>query len=176
MSNSNYLETKLEEEIAKVISEETKNFLENGYLLTKVLNDEEEKDRFRLFFFDNLNSGPEHEVLFLMVRKNYDFYSDDFDWGFRDNFSQCNIYLGSIPRVIVYFRDIYTLVSFIDDSKKELIKEFFTRKKYCFNLDMEMDEKTTVLSMKDLLELHIDYIAGRIKRVPTPPRKPLRGI
>lgn len=176
MSNSNYLDTKLEEEIAKVISEETKNFLGNGYLLTKVLNDEEEKDRFRLFFFDNLNPDPEHEVLFLMVRKHYDFYSDDFDRGFRDNFSQCNIYLGSIPRAIMDFRDIYSFVSFIDDSKKELIKEFFTRKKYCFNLDIEMDEKTTVLSMKDLLELHIDYITGRLKRVPTPPRKPLRGI
>ena len=42
----NYLQTKLEEEIAKVISEETKNFFANGYLLTKVLNDDEEKDRF----------------------------------------------------------------------------------------------------------------------------------
>lgn len=173
---TNYLETKLEEEIAKVISEETKNFLENGYLLTKVLNDEEEKDRFRLFFFDNLNPDPEHEVLFLMVRKHYDFYSDDFDWGFRDNFSQCNIYLGSIPRVIVDFRNIHSFVSFIDDSKKELIKQFHTRKEYCFNLDIEMDEKTTVLSMDELLELHIDYITGRLKRVPTPPMKPLRGI
>lgn len=173
---TNYLETKLEEEIAKVISEEIKNFLENGYLLTKVLNDEEEKDRFRLFFFDNLNPDPEHEVLFLMVRKHYDFYSDDFDWGFRDNFSQCNIYLGSIPRVIVDFRNIHSFVSFIDDSKKELIKQFYTRKEYCFNLDIEMDEKTTVLSMDELLELHIDYITGRLKRVPTPPMKPLRGI
>lgn len=173
---TNYLETKLEEEIAKVISEETKNFLENSYLLTKVLNDEEEKDRFRLFFFDNLNPDPEHELLFLMVRKHYDFYSDDFDWGFRDNFSQCNIYLGSIPRVIVDFRNIHSFVSFIDDSKKELIKQFYTRKEYCFNLDIEMDEKTTVLSMDELLELHIDYITGRLKRVPTPPMKPLRGI
>lgn len=51
MSNSNYLDTKLDEEIAKVVSEETKNLLEKGYLLTKVLNDKEEKDRFRLFFF-----------------------------------------------------------------------------------------------------------------------------
>ena len=33
---TNYLETKLEEEIAKVISEETKNFLGNGYLLTLI--------------------------------------------------------------------------------------------------------------------------------------------
>lgn len=176
MSNSNYLDTKLEEEIAKVISKETQNLLKQGYFLTKVLNDEEEKDRFRLFFFDSLNPDPEHEVLFLMVRKNYDFYSDDFDWGFRDNFSQCNIYLGSIPKVIVDFRNIHSFVLFIDDSKKELIKEFYTRKEHCFNLDMEMDEKTTVLSMRDLLELHIDYIAGRLKRVPTPPRKPLRGI
>ena len=170
----NYLQTKLDEEIAKVISEETKNLFANGYLLTKVLNDEEEKDRFRIFFFDDLN--PEHEVLFLMVRKYYDFYSDDFEWGFRDNFSPCNIYLGSISRANMDSSDIYSFVSFIDKSKKELIKQFYTRKKYCFNLDMEMDEKTTVLSMKDLLELHIDYMQGRLKRVPTPPRKPLRGI
>lgn len=170
----NYLQTKLDEEIAKVISEETKNLLANGYLLTKVLNDEEEKDRFRLFFFDDLN--PEHEVLFLMVRKYYDFYSDDFEWGFRDNFSPCNIYLGSISRANMDSSDIYSFVSFIDKSKKELIKQFYTRKKYCFNLDMEMDEKTIVLSMKDLLELHIDYMQGRLKRVPTEPRKPLRYI
>lgn len=170
----NYLQTKLDEEIAKVISEETKNLFANGYLLTKVLNDEEEKDRFRLFFFDDLN--PEHEVLFLMVRKYYDFYSDDFEWGFRDNFSPCNIYLGSISRANMDSSDIYSFVSFIDKSKKELIKQFYTRKKYCFNLDMEMDEKTTVLSMKDLLELHIDYMQGRLKRVPTEPRKPLRYI
>ena len=170
----NYLQTKLDEEIAKVISEETKNLFANGYLLTKVLNDEEEKDRFRLFFFDDLN--PEHEVLFLMVRKYYDFYSDDFEWGFRDNFSPCNIYLGSISRANMDSSDIYSFVSFIDKSKKELIKQFYTRKKYCFNLDMEMDEKTTVLSMRDLLELHIDYMQGRLKRVPTPPMKPLRGI
>lgn len=176
MSNSNYLDTKLDEEIAKVVSEETKNLLEKGYLLTKVLNDKEEKDRFRLFFFDNLNPDPEHEVLFIMVRKNYDFYSEDFDWGFRDNFSQCNIYLGSVSKVIMDFRDIYSFVSFIDGSKKELIKQFYTKKKYCFNLDMEMDEKNTVLSLDELLELHIDYITGRLKRVPTPPRKPLRGI
>lgn len=170
----NYLQTKLDEEIAKVISEETKNLFANGYLLTKVLNDEEEKDRFRIFFFDDLN--PEHEVLFLMVRKYYDFYSDDFEWGFRDNFSPCNIYLGSISRANMDSSDIYSFVSFIDKSKKELIKQFYTRKKYCFNLDMEMDEKTTVLSMKDLLELHIDYMQGRLKRVPTEPRKPLRYI
>lgn len=170
----NYLQTKLDEEIAKVISEETKNLFANGYLLTKVLNDEEEKDRFRIFFFDDLN--PEHEVLFLMVRKYYDFYSDDFEWGFRDNFSPCNIYLGSISRENMDSSDIYSFVSFIDKSKKELIKQFYTRKKYCFNLDMEMDEKTTVLSMKDLLELHIDYMQGRLKRVPTEPRKPLRYI
>ena len=170
----NYLQTKLDEEIAKVISEETKNLFANGYLLTKVLNDEEEKDRFRLFFFDDLN--PEHEVLFLMVRKYYDFYSDDFEWGFRDNFSPCNIYLGSISRANMDSSDIYSFVSFIDKSKKELIKQFYTRKKYCFNLDMEMDEKTTVLSMRDLLELHIDCMQGRLKRVPTPPMKPLRGI
>lgn len=170
----NYLQTKLDEEIAKVISEETKNLFANGYLLTKVLNDEEEKDRFRLFFFDDLN--PEHEVLFLMVRKYYDFYSDDFEWGFRDNFSPCNIYLGSISRANMDSSDIYSFVSFIDKSKKELIKQFYTRKKYCFNLDMEIDEKTTVLSMKDLLELHIDYMQGRLKRVPTEPRKPLRYI
>lgn len=170
----NYLQTKLDEEIAKVISEETKNLFANGYLLTKVLNDEEEKDRFRLFFFDDLN--PEHEVLFLVVRKYYDFYSDDFEWGFRDNFSPCNIYLGSISRANMDSSDIYSFVSFIDKSKKELIKQFYTRKKYCFNLDMEMDEKTTVLSMKDLLELHIDYMQGRLKRVPTEPRKPLRYI
>ena len=74
------------------------------------------------------------------------------------------------------FRDIYSFVSFIDDSKKELVKQFYTRKEHCFNLDMEMDEKTTVLSERDLLELHIDYMQGRLKRVPTPPRKPLRGI
>lgn len=170
----NYLQTKLDEEIAKVISEETKNLFANGYLLTKVLNDEEEKDRFRLFFFDDLN--PEHEVLFLMVRKYYDFYSDDFEWGFRDNFSPCNIYLGSISRANMDSSDIYSFVSFIDKTKKELIKQFYTRKKYCFNLDMEMDEKTTVLSMKDFLELHIDYMQGRLKRVPTEPRKPLRYI
>ena len=170
----NYLQTKLDEEIAKVISEETKNLFANGYLLTKVLNDEEEKDRFRIFFFDDLNT--EHEVLFLMVRKYYDFYSDDFEWGFRDNFSPCNIYLGSISRANMDSSDIYSFVSFIDKSKKELIKQFYTRKKYCFNLDMEMDEKTTVLSMKDLLELHIDYMQGRLKRVPTEPRKPLRYI
>ena len=170
----NYLQTKLDEEIAKVISEETKNLFANGYLLTKVLNDEKEKDRFRIFFFDDLN--PEHEVLFLMVRKYYDFYSDDFEWGFRDNFSPCNIYLGSISRANMDSSDIYSFVSFIDKSKKELIKQFYTRKKYCFNLDMEMDEKTTVLSMKDLLELHIDYMQGRLKRVPTEPRKPLRYI
>ena len=72
--------------------------------------------------------------------------------------------------------DIYSFVRFIENSKKELIRQFYTRKEYCFNLDIEMDEKTTVLSMRDLLELHIDYIAGRLKRVPTPPRKPLRGI
>lgn len=176
MSNSNYLDTKLEEEIAKVISKETQNLLKQGYFLTKVLNDEEEKDRFRLFFFDSLNPDPEHEVLFLMVRKNYDFYSDDFDWGFRDNFSQCNIYLGSISRANMDFSDIYSFASFIDNSKKELVEQFYTRKKYCFNLDIEMDEKTTVLSLHELLELHIDYMQGRIKRVPTPPMKPLRGI
>lgn len=174
MSNSNYLDTKLEEEIAKVVSEEIKNLFENGYLLTKVLNDEEDKDRFRLFFFDKLN--PEHEVLFLMVRKNYDFYSDDFDWGFSDNFSQCNIYLGSISKVIMDLNDIHSFVSFIDNSKKELVKQFYTRKEYCFHLDVEMDEKTTVLSLNELLELHIDYITGRLKRVPTPPMIPLRGI
>lgn len=176
MSNSNYLDTKLEEEIAKVVSEETKNLFKHGYLLTKVLNDEEEKDRFRLFFFDNLNPDPEHEVLFIMVRKNYDFYSDDFDWGFRDNFSQCNIYLGSISRANMDSSDIYSFASFIDNSKKELVKQFYTRKEHCFNLDMEMDEKTTVLSERDLLELHIDYMQGRLKRVPTPPMKPLRYI
>lgn len=176
MSNSNYLDTKLEEEIAKVISKETQNLLKQGYFLTKVLNDEEEKDRFRLFFFDSLNPDPEHEVLFLMVRKNYDFYSDDFDWGFRDNFSQCNIYLGSISRANMDSSDIYSFASFIDNSKKELVEQFYTRKKYCFNLDIEMDEKTTVLSLHELLELHIDYMQGRIKRVPTPPMKPLRGI
>lgn len=176
MSNSNYLETKLEEEIAKVVSKETQNLLKQGYFLTKVLNDEEEKDRFRLFFFDSLNPDPEHEVLFLMVRKNYDFYSDDFDWGFRDNFSQCNIYLGSISRANMDSSDIYSFASFIDNSKKELVEQFYTRKKYCFNLDIEMDEKTTVLSLHELLELHIDYMQGRIKRVPTPPMKPLRGI
>lgn len=176
MSNSNYLDTKLDEEIAKVVSEETKNLLEKGYLLTKVLNDKEEKDRFRLFFFDNLNPDPNHEVLFIMVRKNYDFYSDDFDRGFRDNFSQCNIYLGSISRANMDSNDIYSFASFIDNSKKELVKQFYTKKKYCFNLDIEMDEKTTVLSERDLLELHIDYMKGRLKRVPTPPRKPLRGI
>ena len=121
MSNSNYLDTKLEEEIAKVVSEETKNLFKHGYLLTKVLIDEEEKDRFRLFFFDNLNPDPEHEVLLIMVRKHYDFYSKDLDGGFRDNFSQCNIYLGSVSRVIMDFRDIYSFVSFIDDSKKELL-------------------------------------------------------
>lgn len=176
MSNSNYLDTKLDEEIAKVVSEETKNLLEKGYLLTKVLNDKEEKDRFRLFFFDNLNPDPNHEVLFIMVRKNYDFYSDDFDRGFRDNFSQCNIYLGSISRANMDSNDIYSFASFIDNSKKELVKQFYTKKKYCFNLDIEMDEKTTVLSERDLLELHIDYMKGRLKRVPTTPRKPLRGI
>lgn len=74
------------------------------------------------------------------------------------------------------FRDIYSFVSFIDGSKKELIKQFYTKKKYCFNLDMEMDEKNTVLSLDELLELHIDYITGRLKRVPTPPMRPLRGI
>ena len=173
MSNSNYLDTKLEEEIAKVISEETRNIFKRGYLLTKTLNDQKH-DNFRFLFFDDLN--PNHEVLFLMVRKYYDSYSDDFEWGFRDNFSPCNIYLGSISRANMDSSDIYSFVSFIDKSKKELIKQFFTRKEYCFKLDMEMDEKTTVLSMKDLLELHIDYITGRIKRVPTPPRKPLRGI
>lgn len=176
MSNSNYLDTKLDEEIAKVVSEETKNLLEKGYLLTKVLNDKEEKDRFRLFFFDNLNPDPEHEVLFIMVRKNYDFYSEDFDWGFRDNFSQWNIYLGSVSRSNMNLNDIYSFVRFIENSKKELIRQFYTRKEYCFNLDIDMDEKTTVLSMRDLLELHIDYIKGRLKRVPTPPMKPLRGI
>ena len=112
----------------------------------------------------------------LWSEKNYDFYSEDFDWGFRDNFSQCNIYLGSVSKVIMDFRDIYSFVSFIDGSKKELIKQFYTKKKYCFNLDMEMDEKNTVLSLDELLELHIDYITGRLKRVPTPPMRPLRGI
>lgn len=174
MSNSNYLETKLEEEIAKVISKETQNLFKYGYLLTKTLNDEEEKERFRLFFFDDLN--PEHEVLFLMVRKHYDFYSKDLDGSFTDNFSQWNIYLGSVSRANMNLSDIDSFVSFIGNSKKELIKEFYTRKEHCFHLDIEMDEKTTVLSMKDLLELHIDYITGRLKRVPTPPRKPLRGI
>lgn len=173
MSNSNYLQTKLEEEIAKVVSKETQNLLKQGYFLTKTLNDQK-NDAFRLMFFDDLN--PEHEVLFLMVRKCYDFYSDDFDWGFSDNFSQWNIYLGSISRANMDSSDIYSFVSFIDNSKKELIKQFFTRKEYCFNLDIEMDEKTTVLSLNELLELHIDYMQGRLKRVPTPPRKPLRGI
>lgn len=173
MSNSNYLETKLEEEIAKVVSKETQSLLKQGYFLTKTLNDQK-NDVFRLMFFDDLN--PEHEVLLIMVRKHYDFYSKDLDGGFRDNFSQCNIYLGSVSRVIMDFRDIYSFVSFIDDSKKELVKQFYTRKEHCFNLDMEMDEKTTVLSERDLLELHIDYMQGRLKRVPTPPRKPLRGI
>ena len=170
MSNSNYLDTKLEEEIAKVISEETQSLLKQGYFLTKTLNDQK-NDAFRLMFFDDLNPDPKDEVLFLMVRKYYDFYSDDFEWGFRDNFSPCHIYLGSISRA-----NIYSFASFIDNSKKELIKQFFTRKEYCFKLDIEMDEKTTVLSMKDLLELHIDYMQGRLKRVPTPPMKPLRGI
>lgn len=173
MSNSNYLQTKLEEEIAKVVSKETQSLLKKGYFLTKTLNDQK-NDAFRLMFFDDLN--PEHEVLFLMVRKCYDFYSDDFDWGFSDNFSQWNIYLGSISRANMDSSDIYSFVSFIDNSKKELIKQFFTRKEYCFNLDIEMDEKTTVLSLNELLELHIDYMQGRLKRVPTPPRKPLRGI
>lgn len=173
MSNPNYLETKLEEEIAKVISEETKNLFKHGYLLTKIVNDSKH-DNFRLMFFDDLN--PKHEVLFLMVRKNYEFYSDDFDWGFRDNFSQCNIYLGSISKVIMGYKDIYSFVRFIDNSKKELVKQFYTRKEHCFNLDIEMDEKTTVLSLHELLELHIDYMQGRLKRVPTPPMKPLRGI
>lgn len=99
-----------------------------------------------------------------------------FDWGFSDNFSQWDIYLGSISRANMDSSDIYSFVSFIDNSKKELIKQFFTRKEYCFNLDIEMDEKTTVLSLNELLELHIDYMQGRLKRVPTPPRKPLRGI
>lgn len=171
---TNYLETKLEEEIAKVISEETKNFLENGYLLTKILNDDEEKDRYKFFFFDDLN--PEHEVLFILVRKHYDFYSKDLDGSFTDNFSQWNIYLGSVSRANMNLSDIDSFVSFIGNSKKELIKEFYTRKEHCFHLDIEMDEKTTVLSMRDLLELHIDYIKGRLKRVPTPPMKPLRGI
>lgn len=171
---TNYLETKLEEEIAKVVSEETKNFLENGYLLTKILNDDEEKDRYKFFFFDDLN--PEHEVLFILVRKHYDFYSKDLDGSFTDNFSQWNIYLGSVSRANMNLSDIDSFVSFIDNSKKELVKQFYTRKKYCFNLDIEMDEKTTVLSMRDLLELHIDYITGSLKRVPTPPRKPLIGI
>ena len=174
MSNPNYLETKLEEEIAKVISEETKNLFKHGYLLTKILNDDEEKDRYKFFFFDDLN--PEHEVLFILVRKHYDFYSKDLDGGFTDNFSQWNIYLGSVSRENMNLSDIDSFVSFIDNSKKELVKQFYTRKKYCFNLDIEMDEKTTVLSMRDLLELHIDYITGRLKRVPTPPMKPLRGI
>lgn len=173
MSNSNYLQTKLEEEIAKVVSKETQSLLKQGYFLTKTLNDQK-NDAFRLMFFDDLN--PEHEVLFLMVRKCYDFYSDDFDWGFSDNFSQWNIYLGSISRANMDSSDIYSFVSFIDNSKKELIKQFFTRKEYCFNLDIEMDEKTTVLYLNELLELHIDYMQGRLKRVPTPPRKPLRGI
>lgn len=173
MSNSNYLETKLEEEIAKVISKETQSLLKQGYFLTKTLNDQK-NDAFRLMFFDDFN--PKHEVLFVMVRKYYDFYSDDFDWGFRDNFSPCHIYLGSISRANMDSSDIYSFASFIDNSKKELVKQFFTRKEYCFKLDIEMDEKTTVLSMKDLLELHIDYLKGRIKRVPTPPMKPLRGI
>ena len=173
MSNSNYLQTKLEEEIAKVVSKETQSLLKQGYFLTKTLNDQK-NDAFRLMFFDDLN--PEHEVLFLMVRKCYDFYSDDFDWGFSDNFIQWNIYLGSISRANMDSSDIYSFVSFIDNSKKELIKQFFTRKEYCFNLDIEMDEKTTVLSLNELLELHIDYMQGRLKRVPTPPRKPLRGI
>ena len=173
---TNYLETKLEEEIAKVISKETQSLLKQGYFLTKVLNDEEEKDRFRLFFFDSLNPDPEHEVLFLMVRKHYDFYSKDLDGSFTDNFSQWNIYLGSISRANMDSSDIYSFASFIDNSKKELVKQFYTRKKYCFNLDIEMDEKTTVLSLHELLELHIDYMQGRLKRVPTPPMKPLRGI
>lgn len=173
MSNSNYLETKLEEEIAKVISKETQSLLKQGYFLTKTVNDQK-NDVFRLMFFDDLN--PKHEVLFLMVRRNYDFYSDDFDWVFRDNFSQCNIYLGSISRANMDSSDIYSFASFIDNSKKELVKQFYTRKKYCFNLDIEMDEKTTVLSLHELLELHIDYMQGRLKRVPTPPMRPLRGI
>ena len=83
MSNSNYLDTKLEEEIAKVISKETQNLLKQGYFLTKVLNDEEEKDRFRLFFFDSLNPDPEHEVLFLMVRKKLWFLFRWFWLGFQ---------------------------------------------------------------------------------------------
>ena len=37
---TNYLETKLEEEIAKVISEETQSILKQGYFLTKTLNDQ----------------------------------------------------------------------------------------------------------------------------------------
>ena len=168
---ANYLQTKLDKEIAKVISEETKNLFANGYLLTKVLNDEEEKDRFRLFFFDDLNQ--KHEVLFLMVIKQYDFYSKDLDVSFSNNFSECNIYLGSVQRKDLESIDIYSLA---EDSKKELVKQFYTRKKYFFNLDMEMDEKTTVLSWHELLELHIDYMQGRLKRVPTPPMKPLIGI
>ena len=173
MSNSNYLDTKLEEEIAKVISEETRNIFKRGYLLTKTLNDQKH-DNFRFLFFDDLN--PNHEVLFIMVENEYDFYSGELDWGFTNNFSQWNIYLGSVSRGNMNLNDIYSFVRFIENSKKELIRQFYTRKEYCFNLDIEMDEKTTVLSMRDLLELHIDYIAGRLKRVPTLPMKPLRGI
>ena len=168
MSNSNYLDTKLEEEIAKVISEETRNIFKRGYLLTKTLNDQKH-DNFRFLFFDDLN--PNHEVLFIMVENEYDFYSGELDWGFKNNFSQWNIYLGSVSRGNMNLNDIYSFVRFIENSKKELIRQFYTRKEYCFNLDIEMDEKTTVLSMRDLLELHIDYMKGRLKRVFTPPRK-----
>ena len=164
----NYLQTKLEEEIAKVISEETKNFFANGYLLTKVLNDDEEKDRFEFFFFDDLN--PEHEVLFILVRKDYCPHSVDMDIGFTSNFNECNIYLGSVSRKDLEFIDAYLLAE-NHQNKKELIKQFYTRKEYFFNLDMEMDEETTVLSLEELLELHIDYMKGRLKRVFTPPRK-----